>query len=199
MIGRKFHRLTIIDDGPKHPKKKLVVCRCDCGVEKIVSRAALIAGETKSCGCWRRERRSNYRHGGRCRGKETATYNSWRSMKARCYNPSDPSFKRYGARGIRVCRRWLHSFENFLADMGDRPDGKSLDRKNNNGNYSPRNCQWATPVQQNREQRKVTEAQARKIRALADHLTQREIGKKFGVSQPYVSSVVTGRRSWKWL
>lgn len=193
MIGRKFHRLTIIADGPKHPKKKLVVCRCDCGVEKIVSQNALIAGETKSCGCWRRERRFNYKHGGKCQGKETPTYNSWRCMRSRCTNPSDTSFPRYGGRGIRICRRWMSSFENFLADMGERPAGKSLDRKNNDGDYSPRNCRWATPAEQNREQRKLSMVEARKIRSLLGKMSQRKIGAKFGVSQSCVSNIAIGR------
>lgn len=72
------------------------------------------------------------------------TYRSWRSMKTRCLNKNHNYYWRYGGRGITICKRWLHSFENFLADMGERPDGLTLDRKNNNGNYTPKNCFWAT-------------------------------------------------------
>jgi hypothetical protein len=80
----------------------------------------------------------------------TPTFKSWDSMRQRCTNPSDPSFQRYGAKGITVCDRWLHSFESFLQDMGERPAGTSLDRERNDEGYSPNNCRWATPTQQQR-------------------------------------------------
>lgn len=84
---------------------------------------------------------------------DTPTYHSWKAMKQRCLNPSNPEHRNYGARGITVCGRWM-KFENFLADMGPKPDGKTLDRVNNDLGYSQRNCKWNTPVEQNRHMRK---------------------------------------------
>lgn len=75
-------------------------------------------------------------------------YKSWQEMKTRCYNKNRHKYRRYGARGIKVCDRWLNSFQNFYDDMGERPDGKTLDRINNDGNYEPSNCRWATPLEQ---------------------------------------------------
>lgn len=87
---------------------------------------------------------SNRKHG----MTHTPTYRSWRAMKDRCTKLDHKDYPRWGARGIKVCDRWLYSFENFYKDMGDRPKGKSLDRINNEGNYEPSNCRWATPMEQ---------------------------------------------------
>lgn len=88
-------------------------------------------------------------HGHTCGRKASRAYEAWQGMKGRCYVLTDAKYHAYGARGISVCDRWLHSFENFLADMGEPPPGKSLDRfPNNDGNYEPNNCRWATPLQQ---------------------------------------------------
>lgn len=149
-IGVRFSNLTVLSRGPKDKKKLMVECRCDCGTIKVVALSAIRAGETKSCGCHRRALKPRLRHGGKVNGAETRTYNSWRCMKARCYNPKDPYYHRYGARGICVSDRWLHSFENFVADMGERPPGMTIDRINNDGDYEPSNCKWSTPAEQNR-------------------------------------------------
>jgi len=86
-----------------------------------------------------------YTHG----GTYTPEYRSWQMMKSRCRNPNNASYKNYGGRGIKICKRWINSFENFLKDMGPRPSAQhTLDRKNNDGNYTPKNCQWATKKEQ---------------------------------------------------
>lgn len=86
-------------------------------------------------------------HGHAIKGNESPTYMSWIGMRKRCLQASHPSYSRYGGRGIAICERW-NDFENFLADMGERPARKSLDRRDNNGNYEPDNCRWATPLEQ---------------------------------------------------
>lgn len=105
----------------------------------------------KSCGCMRAKalKLSNTKHGFCGKGNIHPTeYTSWREMKTRCYNKNNKSYKNYGARGIKVCDGWLNSFENFYIDMGPKPKGYSLDRINNDGDYEPSNCRWATALQQ---------------------------------------------------
>jgi hypothetical protein len=103
--------------------------------------------------CQRGSAHYNFRHGGAC-GKKSRTYQAWLSMKRRCYNARCPNYARWGGRGITVCDRWRQSFTNFLADMGRCPDGYSLDRIDNDGNYEPSNCRWATREQQMRNNRR---------------------------------------------
>jgi hypothetical protein len=123
------------------------MCACDCGNETKVRSNSLRAGDTKSCGCYARSQTSirSKTHG----MSKTAIYRTWRCMLSRCYYEKDRCYSIYGGRGITVCDRWRESFENFYADMGDKPSSKhSLDRIDSDGNYCPTNCRWATPTEQ---------------------------------------------------
>lgn len=117
------------------------VCQCDCGNEAWVHTTSFQKKDAHSCGCFANERRKviNKTHG----MSYTKTYASWDTMKGRCYYPGDISYPRYGGKGIAVCERW-HNFDNFLADMGLRPDGCTLDRLDNSKDYSKENCRWST-------------------------------------------------------
>jgi hypothetical protein len=157
-IGEKFERLTIISELPRDASRtRQYLVRCDCGTEKAVSGIALRPGDTVSCGCYRRAKYSRgmaLRHGDSRGGKRTSEYRSWDCMKQRCLNPNTAGFEHWGGRGIKVCDRWLDSFENFLADMGRKPSPKhSMDRIDNDGDYEPSNCRWATKLEQRLNQR----------------------------------------------
>jgi hypothetical protein len=152
LTGRTFGRLTVTAFAEKRGKKLYWKCRCDCGNETIVVSYALTAGTSSSCGCFRREFRSkeSVTHGLR----SVPEYNIWAGIKQRCCNPSSELFARYGARGITICDRWRESFEAFYADMGPRPTPQhTIERKNNDGNYEPGNCIWATMKVQERNRR----------------------------------------------
>ena len=131
---------------------------------------------------------NRFRHG-MC---NTTEYSCWMHILARCENPKDPAYHNYGARGIRVCARW-HDFVLFFKDMGKRPKGLTLERKNNDGHYEPGNCIWTDRTDQayNRRPYKLTRKQVEKIRQLvASGLTQREVATRFRVNASHISRIV---------
>lgn len=141
LTGMTFGRWTVLNLAATNTRQAYWHCRCSCGVERECRGDQLKAGTSVSCGCYMVECRTTH-------GKSlTPTYYTWKSVLARCTNPKSTFFHRYGGRGITVCERWM-KFDNFIADMGERPAGKNLDRENNNGNYEPGNCRWATQKQQ---------------------------------------------------
>lgn len=142
--GQRQGRLTFIRIHHQNQEGRAIwFCKCDCGNTCLTRR-----GGSKSCGCIQREflTRTNPQRAIKHGLSKSPEYAIWSGMLTRCYNPSATHYADYGGRGIKVCKRWRgeQGFQHFYADMGPRPEGKSLDRKNNNGNYTPSNCKWST-------------------------------------------------------
>lgn len=158
LTGQTFGRITVVSRATNKGKQTMWNCVCGCGKKVIAFGANLKTLHTQSCGCFRKEATSVYKttHGSTIKSVDVE-YSAWINMKSRCYNKLNVRFDRYGGRGIIVCDRWKYSFENFLKDVGKRPSSKhSIDRTNNDLNYTPSNVKWATDEEQanNRPQAK---------------------------------------------
>lgn len=160
--GGVFGRLTVLRRAKRRGTHSYWLVSCVCGQQKEVRQQLLTGGRTQSCGCLHRERvrearARGARHGHTAGGSISAEYTAWQAMKTRCYNVNQKSWADYGGRGIEVCDRWLESFENFLADVGERPSPEhSLDRIDVNGDYEPDNVRWSTYREQARNRRPST-------------------------------------------
>lgn len=152
LAGQRFGKLKVLSISHKK-RSSYWCCKCDCGSQVIIREWCLLNGTRTTCGCV--GHKTNLKHGqsGRTRTKE---YYTWCSMVGRCQNPNLPMYKRYGGRGITVCERWRNSYETFLSDLGKAPSKKhSIERINNDGNYEPGNCKWATNDEQQRNRQGV--------------------------------------------
>lgn len=187
LTGHEFGRLTVVTRYSENDRmnKPKWVCKCGCGTVVVVAGACLVSGNSKSCGCFKRDNPSRLRHG----MVDTKEYDVWTKMRARCDNASDKSYKRYGGRGIKYDPRWS-LFDNFIADMGMRPGPRfTLERINNDLGYSKENCRWATFQDQARNKstnRLVTiEGVTKCLAAWAD-------------TSPVVQQVIRARLRDKW-
>lgn len=181
LTGRRFGRLTVLRRGvnPGRSGNAYWICVCDCGIERLVSGRNLETTRTgngvRSCGCLQKEDRLRKSVDMTTHGmRHSREYNSWCKAKDRCFNSRDAHFKDYGGRGISMFPLWRDSFQAFFAHMGKCPDGLTLDRVNNNGNYEPGNCRWATRKEQANNRRAVTPEGLSK-RALLGWETRRRI------------------------
>jgi hypothetical protein len=150
LTGQEFDRWKVIDYAGSYKW----FCRCQCGNIKKVHATHLNGGKSKSCGCFNAERtrERSTTHGHANRGRASRTYKTWENMKNRCDNPNYFRYADYGGRGIKYCERWMR-FDNFLEDMGERPDGMCIERIKNDLGYFKENCRWATQKEQHRNKR----------------------------------------------
>lgn len=193
LIGNKYGKLTVLkllgrkeESNYKNRPPFIWKCVCDCNNQKIATTNQLRSGDLKSCGCLYKT--INITHN----MSNTIEYKSWSEMKNRCNNKNSHNYERYGKRGIKVCNRWLNSFENFLEDMGSRPNNTSLDRINNNQGYYPKNCKWSSPKEQSRNRRsnRIFEFEGKKLSLI-------EITEKLNLNYKTVHNRLTNGMSFK--
>lgn len=175
ITGKKFGRWFV----ESYSNGKYWNCICDCGSIKKVNGSHLRNGLSKSCGCLQKEINIKRltKHGQAKEGKKSSVHTTWQNMKKRCCDIKNAHYKNYGGRGIKVCERWLNSFENFYADMGDKPTkNHTIERIDNDGNYEPSNCRWAT------RQEQLANKRIRKDSLIHEGMTTSEWAKKLGIT-----------------
>lgn len=176
LMGRRFGRLMVLrrTASPilhKKPTDAWWLCICDCGREKAIRSTCIRLRATNSCGCLYKDRPIVHGHSRKL--KRSPEYKAWCGMRQRCFNSADPGWKNYGGRGITVCDKWLKNFSAFLEDVGRRPsENHSLDRINNDGNYEPENCRWATSAEQNHNTR------VKRLESFSDEQLRTEIKRR---------------------
>lgn len=181
LTGKKFNYLQVRERAPRKANTPSTywICQCDCGNQVSVESYRLRNGRTGSCGCKKGERIATKvtKHGHYAIGGESSGLRTWYAMLARCYDPANSNFNRYGATGVGVCERWREDPFAFLADMGPRPAGKTLDRfPDPHGNYEPSNCRWATPMEQSQNLRNN-----RHVEVGVETMTIRECATRFSL------------------
>lgn len=196
LTGKRFGTWTVVALGSKGTPHRKWLCRCDCGVEREVSGLNLRRGVSQNCGC---QREHYVIHGHARRGHIARTYRIWKMMHVRC-RPHTDYGGNYGARGICVCARWSgqKGFNNFLTDMGECPANLTLDRINVNGNYEPKNCRWATGLEQahNKRRHGPDKLKVRDVISIrADPRVHHDIAKDYGVSRTTITNI-KNRRQW---
>lgn len=191
LTGQRFGRLLVKTRSGTHKLGGAIFeCTCDCGNVVQVRAQSLRQCHTKSCGCLNSDQKRdicierNTSHG----QTGTKTYETWVNMLSRCFNKNSLSYKKYGARGTTVCKRWL-KFENFFSDMGKRPIGYTLDRINTRGNYEPTNCRWATMKQQQNNRNNNV-----RLTLNGDTFTIQEWARRTGISRETISKRI--RAGW---
>jgi len=183
LTGKRFGKLIATSKTNNRKHGSIVwECQCDCGNLTKVTAQHLLANDTKSCGCWRREapKITKRTHGDTRDGKRTKLYQVWGSMIQRCTNPNRDKYKWYGGRGIRVCAEWLDSYQAFKdwALSHGYADNLTIDRTNNDGNYEPKNCHWVTKLDNINKQK-----EDQQIRNMQIFLLGIRLGRLLGTKQ----------------